>query len=243
MERRDEDALLRLRQIARKHPRWGYRRAHAVLRASTQPMGLNRVHRLWQKAGLQVPSRRRKRRGTRKEPRALTPSRPGEVWAYDFVYDACANGQKLKCLTVVDEFTREVLAIDVAASIRSQRVIEVLQRLILERGAPAYIRSDNGPEFISKAIREWLADHRITTSYIVPGKPWQNGLNESFNGRFRDECLNQEVFLHRLEARVVIEDFRRAYNEHRPHSSLGYQTPVAFRCAFEEKYLQVGLTA
>jgi putative transposase len=150
------------------------------------------------------------------------------VWAYDFVFDATASGQQIKCLTVIDEFTAESLAIDVQGSIRSKRVIEVLTRLVSEHGAPRYLRSDNGPEFVSKAVLEWLEASNIETAAIDPGKPWQNGVNESFNGRFRDECLSLEWFRSRAEARVVIEAWRRHYNEVRPHSRLGYQTPRAF---------------
>ena len=155
------------------------------------------------------------------------------VWSYDFVYDACANGHQLKCLTVVDEFTRECLAIDVAGSIRAKRLIEVLNRLISVRGAPRYLRSDNEPEFASSALLKWTLDETIETALIDPGKPWQNGTNESFNGKFRDECLAMEWFRNRTEARIVIEDWRRHYNEARPHSSLQYQTPTAFRRAIE----------
>ena len=151
------------------------------------------------------------------------------VWAYDFVFDACANGQSLKCLTLIDEFTRECLAIDVAGSIRSVRVIEVLARLISKRGAPRFLRSDNGPEFVSKAILEWLEIAGIETALIDPGKPWQNGADESFNGRFRDECLSLEWFRSRREAKVIIETWRRHYNAVRPHSSLDYRTPIEFR--------------
>jgi len=151
------------------------------------------------------------------------------VWAYDFVFDACANGQQLKCLTLIDEFTRECLAIDVAGSIRSSRVIETLNRLISTRGAPRYLRSDNGPEFVSKAILEWLDSENIETALIDPGKPWQNGADESFNGKFRDECLSIEWFRSRREAKVVIETWRLHYNAVRPHSSLDYRTPNEFR--------------
>ncbi len=154
---------------------------------------------------------------------------PNQLWAYDRIFDACANGQKLNCLTVIDEFTRECLAIDVAGSIRSTRVIEVLIRLIRERGAPTFLRSDNGPEFVSHAILGWLAEAKIETALIDPGKPWQNGDNESFNGKFRDECLSMEWFRSRTEALVLIEIWRRHYNEVRPHSSLDYRTPHEFR--------------
>jgi putative transposase len=144
------------------------------------------------------------------------------------VFDACANGQQLKCLTVIDEFTRECLAIDVAGSIRSGRVIEVLSKLISVRGAPVYLRSDNGPEFISRAVLQWLHAAGIETAPIDPGKPWQNGMNESFNGKFRDECLGMQWFKNRIDAKVVIESWRRTYNGVRPHSSLNNLTPAEY---------------
>ena len=158
---------------------------------------------------------------------------PNYVWAYDFVFDACANGQQIKCLTVIDEFTRECLAIDVAGSIRSRRVIEVLARLVSERGAPRYLRSDNGSEFVSRAILEWLAHEKIDTALNDPGKPWQNGADESFNGKLRDECLSLEWFRSRAEARVVIETWRRHYNHVRPHQSLEDLTPIEFKARYD----------
>ncbi len=158
---------------------------------------------------------------------------PNHVWAYDFVFDGCANAQTLKCLTVIDEFTRECLAIDVAGSIRSARVIEVLARLISDHGAPRYLRSDNGPEFVSRAILEWLAQNSVQTALIDPGKPWQNGMDESFNGRFRDECLSLEWFRSRRESKVIIETWRRHYNAVRPHSSLEYLTPHEFKQQYQ----------
>jgi putative transposase len=162
-------------------------------------------------------------------PRPLAPTGANQVWAYDFLFDACANGQQLKCLTVIDEYTRECLAIDVAGSIRSARVIEVLSKLVSVHGAPRYLRSDNGPEFISRAILRWVTEAQIDTAYIDPGKPWQNGSNESFNGKFRDECLSMQWFKNRIDAKILIEEFRRQFNEVRPHSSLGQLTPVEFK--------------
>jgi putative transposase len=184
-------------------------------------------------AGLQLPRRRPRRRVAASRPRPLPASAPNHVWAYDFVFDACANGQQLKCLTVIDEFTRQCLAIDVAGSIRSARVIEVLARLISEHGAPRYLRSDNGPEFVSYAILEWLASEHIETALIDPGKPWQNGADESFNGKFRDECLSLEWFRTRVEARAVIATWRRHYNHVRPHSSLKDLTPIEFKARYD----------
>ncbi len=192
-------------------------------------MSRHRAHRLWRLAGLQLPRRCRRRRLAHSRPRPLPAVGANQVWAYGFVFDPCANGQSLKCLTVIDEFTRECLAIDVAGSIRSGRVIEVLTRLISEHGAPKFLRSDNGPEFVSKAILQWLDSAGVQTALIDPGKPWQNGADESFNGRFRDECLSLEPFCSRREAKVIIEVWRRHYNAVRPHSSLDYRTPFEFK--------------
>ena len=157
------------------------------------------------------------------------------MWSYDFVFDTCADGRQLKCLTVTDEFTKEGLAIDVAGSIRSVRVIEVLSRIVSERGAPDYLRSDNGPEFVSHALLAWIRSQGIGTALIEPGKPWQNGVAESFNGKFRDECLSLEWLRSRAEAKVIIEQWRRHYNEVRSHSSLGYLTPAEFAAGLKEQ--------
>jgi putative transposase len=206
----DGPALRAMRELAQQYPRYGYRRVRIFLRRAGHPMSKDRAHRLWRLAGLQVPRKRPRRRGVAaSRPRPLPATGPNHVWAYDFVFDACANGQKLKCLTVVDEWTREALAIDVAGSIRSLRVIDVLARLISTHGAPRHLRSDNGPEFVSSAILKWLSDEGIETAHIAPGKPWQNGLDESFNGKLRDECLNMEWFRTRAEAVVLIEAWRR----------------------------------
>ncbi len=156
---------------------------------------------------------------------------PGHVWTYDFVHDACMNGQKLKLLTVVDEFTREALAIEVGTRLSSGHVSVVLTRLFQQHGAQQFLRSDNGPEFLAKLLRHWLADNGINTIYIEPGCPWQNGKGESFNGRLRDEWLNMELFLTVTEAKIRTEHWRRQYNIERPHSSLGYRTPCEFKQA------------
>jgi putative transposase len=225
----DAPVIAAMKRLAQQYPRYGYRRIRIFLQREGHNMSGQRAHRLWQAAGLQLPRRRPRKRVARSRPRPLPPFAPNSVWAYDFVFDGCANGQQLKCLTIVDEYTRECLAIDVAGSIRSNRVIEVLSRLISERGAPAFLRSDNGPEFVSKAILQWTVKQHIHTALIDPGKPWQNGTGESFNGKFRDECLSVEWFRSRREAVVIIEAWRRHYNHVRPHSSLGYHTPVEFR--------------
>jgi putative transposase len=191
-------------------------------------MNWEHAHRLCMGVGPRLPQKRPRRRIASTRPRPALPTGPNTVRAHDFVFDACATGQPIKCLTVIDEFAREYPAIDVAGSIRSNRVIEVLSRLVSARGAPRYMRSDNGPEFASHAILKWIADSTIQTALNDPGKPWQNGTDENFNGRLRDECLNQEWFRSRHEARVLIENWRRHYNEVRPHSSLQYMTPVEF---------------
>lgn len=218
----------RMKQLSAQYPRYGYRRIHVFLERDGRKMSTDRAYRLWKKAGLQVPRKRPRKRVAAHRPRPRAPSGANQVWAYDFVFDGCANGQQLKCLTVVDEFTRESLAIDVAGTIRSQRVIDVLCRLISERGAPKVLRSDNGPEFVSKALLKWAVENNLDMALIEPGKPWQNGTAESFNGKFRDECLSMEWFRSRQEAQVVIEIWRKHYNEVRPHSSLANSTPAEF---------------
>ncbi len=229
MPAKDGPVITVMRDLSSQYPRYGYRRIHIFLARSGHQMSPDRAYRLWQLAGLQVPRKRPRRRVAGSRPRPVPALQANHVWAYDFVFDACANGQQLKCLTVIDEHTRESLAIDVAGSIRSGRLIEVLTKLVSEHGAPKYLRSDNGPEFVSKAVLKWLLQSNIDTALIDPGKPWQNGADESFNGKFRDECLSLEWFRNRTEAKIVIENWRRHYNEVRPHSSLSYQTPVEFK--------------
>ena len=225
---KDAPVLEAMKALSSQYPRYGYRRIRIFLQRQGHQIGWHRTHRLWRQAGLQLPRRRPRRRIARGRPRPLPAACANFVWAYDFVFDATASGQQIKCLTIVDEYTRECLAIDVAGSIRSRRVIEVLSRLISTQGAPLFLRSDNGPEFVSRAILEWTAEAGIGTALIDPGKPWQNGTDESFNGRFRDECLSTEWFRSREEARVVIEAWPRHYNAVRPHSSLSYLTPLEF---------------
>lgn len=227
--KKDKLVRERMRALAAQYPRYGYRRVRIFLARDGHPMSTERAHRLWRAESLQLPRRRPRRRIAANRPRPVPATGANQVWAYDFVFDACANGQKLKCLTIIDEWTREALAIDVAGSIRSGRVIDVLARLVSVHGAPKYMRSDNGPEFIATAVLRWLTDEGIETAHIAPGKPWQNGTDESFNGRFRDECLNMEYFRTRAEAIAVIETWRAHYNQVRPHSSLGYLTPHEFK--------------
>lgn len=229
VEARDAPAVAAMRELAAQYPRYGYRRIQVFLERQGHRMSPDRAHRLWRLHRLQVPKKRPRRRVAASRPRPLPATAVGQVWAYDFVFDACANGQQLKCLTVVDEYSRECLAIDVAGSIRSGRVIEVLSKLVSVHGSPKYLRSDNGPEFVSRAVLKWLLQANIDTAHIDPGKPWQNGNNESFNGKFRDECLSMEWFRNRIDAKIVIEQFRRHYNQTRPHSSIGNLTPEQFK--------------
>jgi putative transposase len=229
LAKKDAPVLEAMHELAGQYPRYGYRRIQVFLERRGIKIGVDRTHRLWRLAKLQVPRKRPRRRVATNRPRPLAPEQAQQVWAYDFVFDGCGNGQQLKCLTVVDEYTRECLAIDVKGSIRSRQVIEVLSRLVSTHGSPRYLRSDNGPEFVSRAVLQWLTTASIDTAYIDPGKPWQNGSNESFNGKFRDECLSLEWFPDRINAKITIEDWRKHYNEVRPHSSLGNKTPLEFK--------------
>src|SRR3954452_17850010 len=226
---KDASVLPAMRMLAGQYPRYGYRTIRIFLDRQGHVMSADRMYRLWRQAQLQVAKKRPRRRGATSRPRPLAPTARNHVWAYDFVFDTCANGHALKCLTVVDEWTRECLAIDVAGGIRSGRVIEVLTQLVSVHGTPRYLRSDNGPEFVARAILRWLLVAQIETAFIDPGKPWQNGADESFNGKFRDQHLLLQWFRNRADAKVSIEEWRRHYNEVRPHSSLGYRTPLEFK--------------
>lgn len=231
--KKDAEVVLQMRTLAAQYPRYGYRKIRVFLGRAGHRMSVERAHRLWKQNRLQVPKKSRKRRESEARPRLARPHSPNGVWACDFVFDACANGQKLKCFTVIDECTRESLAIEVSGSLRAAQVIEVLERLVVERGPPTFIRSDNGPEFVATRLLKWMLARGIQYAHIDPGKPWQNGTDESFNGRFRDECLNAEWFRSRDEARPLIEAWRKHYNDVRPHSSLGNMTPTEFRLHYE----------
>lgn len=228
----DERELVReMKAQAAKHPRFGYRRVAALLRAEQWDVNDKRVHRLWRREGLKVPVRQRKRRRLGHSANACTrrrAERMNQVWTYDFVLDRTEDGKRLKLLTVVDEYTRECLAIEVARSITAEVVIATLERIVAERGPPESIRSDNGPEFIAAAVRRWMATQRTRPLFIAPGSPWENAYCETFNGKLQDELLQGELFTSLIEARWLIERWRRAYNEERPHSSLAYQTPARF---------------
>lgn len=226
MPARDAELANELTQISAKRAAYGYRFAWGVLtRQRAWRVNRKRVRRVWRLLGLH--QRRRKHRKIRTgQARVLAPSGANQVWAYDFTFDRCANGQTLKSLSVVDEWTRECLAIEVATSLTAAQVIAVLERLFAQYGAPQVLRSDNGPEFIARALRIWALIHHSDTATIDPGKPWQNGSIESFHATFRRECLDAEEFAHLREARIVIEQWRWEYNTQRPHSRLGYRTPA-----------------
>jgi putative transposase len=235
--RADRNALLapQVHELALRYPRYGYRRIWALLRRRGQQVNKKHVHRLWTRAKLQVHKVRRKRRPSRIAMVPVQAIHPSHVWTYDFLFDHCLPGMPLKVLTVMDEFTPEGLAIEVATSLPARRVLAVLEQLVATHGAPQFVRSDNGPEFIALIVRTWLAQHQMRTLYIDPGRPWQNGYGESFNGTVRDECLNMHCCHSVAEARVVLSVYRRWYNDERPHSSLGYRTPAEFKREWLER--------
>ena len=229
----DDQALrAELRRISRRRPRWGYRRAHQLLLDQGWRINRKRTQRLWREEGLRVPVRRRKRLrvGVSTVPaERLRAERPDHVWALDFQFDQTADGRILKLLHVVDEFTREALAIECRRRIDADRTVATLDRLVAERKtAPAFIRCDNGPELTANALRDWCRFSKAGSAYIEPGSPWQNPYVESFGSRIRDELLAVELFSCLAEAQVVIEDWRRDYNQNRPHSALAMMTPTAF---------------
>jgi transposase InsO family protein len=223
------EAALRasIRELAQAHPRYGYRRITALLRRQGKVVNPKHVGRIWREEGLVLPRKRpRKRRKGGPSAMPTAASYRGHVWTYDFVFDRTEHGQALKMLVVLDEFTRECHRIKVGRRLDSAAVIAALDELFGAHGAPAYLRSDNGGEFIAAELKAWLAQRGTETVYIEPGHPWENGVAESFNGKFRDECLNREVFWGEAHAQVIVETWRRTYNEERPHSALGYRTPA-----------------
>jgi putative transposase len=226
LEARDAELAPRLQEIASRHRGYGYRFAWSLLRHDGQIVNHKRVRRIWRSLGLTWFRRKKSRKIRTGRTRVLAPTGPNQVWAYDFIHDRCGNGQSLKMLTVIDEWTRECLAIEVGSSIDATRVIEVLDRAMSIYGTPQTLRSDNGPEFIARVLRIWALVKQSDIATIEPGKPWQNGSVESFHATFRRECLDGEWFAHRREAAILIEQWRREYNRERPHSSLGYRTPA-----------------
>lgn len=226
----------RIKALSLKHPRYGYRFITQLLRREGWQVNRKRVQRIRRQAGLQVVRKARKTRRQRPaQAQRVNATRPNEVWSYDFVHDQLENGVKLKLLTVLDEYTRECLGLLVERSITAAGVIGFLEVLMLHRGVPKNVRSDNGPEFVAEAVKQWAGREGIVMNYIEPGSPWENGHVESFHDKFRDGCLNREVFGNLLEAKVVVEEWRRQYNEQRPHSSLGYKTPQEFKRQFNSK--------
>src|SRR5215204_4035378 len=233
---KDSHLAERMVELSRENPRYGYRRVWALLRREGWTVNKKRVHRLWRQEGLKVTERQRKRRRL-----LLGESENGctrrraehkdHVWSYDFVMDLTEDGRRLKMMPVVDEYTRECLSIDVERSITAEDVVSTLASLFRSRGEPAFIRSDNGPEFIAKTVKQWLEASEVKTLYIEPGSPWENAYSETFISRFSDEVLKREVFANLLEAKVLVEDYRGHYNHQRPHSALGYRTPAEFAMA------------
>jgi putative transposase len=228
----DEELALRafLRAFSVQRPRWGWRRAATAARKAGWRVNNKRIHRLWRAEGLRVPYRKKKRppRGIGVSVGAMSPIRPNVVWAMDFQFDQTADGRTLKLLNVIDEYTRESLAIVVERSIDADGVVACLEKIAGVRGAPAYVRFDNGPEFIAYALADWCRFNGTETVFIDPGSPWQNAWIESFNGRLRDELLNGQRFDSLLEAKVFTEDWRIDYNINRPHCAHGWLTPVEF---------------
>lgn len=236
----DDEAELRgwLIQFAKAHPRWGWKRAFHHCRLAGHRVNKKRIQRLWRLEGLKVPYRKRKKplRGLGVHIGAMSPIRPNAIWAMDFQFDETRDGRQLKLLNVQDIFTRECLAIHTERSITAEDVTSLLDQLVAERGAPAYLRCDNGPEFAAFAIADWCRFNHTATTFIDPGSPWQNGHIESFNSRLRDEYLNGHLFDSLLEAQVLLEDWRQEYNHERLHSSLRYLTPVTFRQLWEHQH-------
>jgi len=228
----DERKLVaRILELVRERPRFGYRRIAALLRGEGWAVNVKRVYRLWRREGLKVPRKTRKRRGLGTSANACHVRRAeyqDHVWTWDFVFDRTSSGTTLKWLSIVDEHTRECLALKVARSITSEDVIDTLAELFALRGVPRCVRSDNGPEFIAQAIGQWFAKTGVTSLYIEPGAPRENGYAESFHSRLRDEFLGLHAFADLREARTLTVAWREDYNHRRPHSSLGYRTPAAF---------------
>jgi len=237
--RPDEEALTTdIIRLASRYGRYGYRRITAMLRSEGWTVNAKRVERIWRREGLKVPQKQPKRGRLWLNDGScvrLRPEHPNHVWSYDFVEGRTHNGRKFRMLNIIDEFTRECLAIRIDRKLNSTDVIDVLSDLFILRGVPGHVRSDNGPEFIAKAVREWIAAVGAKTAFIEPGSPWENGYCESFNSKLRDELLNSEIFYSLAEAKVIIEAWRRYYNTERPHSSLGYKPPAPEAIAWPSK--------
>lgn len=239
----DEERLVeRTVSLGSQFGRYSYRRITAMLRREGWKVNHKRVERIWRQEGLKVPQKQPKRKRlllTDGSCIRLRPERRNHVWSYDMVMVRTSDGRPVRILAIIDEYTRECLSLHVARRIRHQDVLDNLYELFINRGTPGFIRSDNAPEFTAKTVRKWLANLGVTTLYIEPGSPWENGYVESFIGRLRDELLNGEIFDTLLEAKVVIENWRREYNQFRPHSSLGYRPPAPE--TFEPRILTLGV--
>jgi putative transposase len=232
--RKDADLVGRLKELAAAYPRYGYRRLHVMLqrqlKKSGDPRKLNvkRVRRLCRLLRLSLKAKRRRKRRGQNCGMPCKAEYPNHVWAYDFLEDRTERGRKLRILTVEDEFTRKCLEIEVEHRMNAKFVVQTLLELFKEHGVPVYVRSDNGPEFIARALMAMLQEAGVECRHIEPGSPWQNGINERFNGSYRDECANMNTFHNRDHARALSKLYKREYNQVRPHSSLGYQTPAEF---------------
>ncbi len=240
-QERQEPLRVRVHELSWKYPRYGFRRITALLRQEGWQVGKRQVQRVRRLEGLRVPLT--KRRGVRRGRSTGLPTRAthrGHVWTWDFIADATQRGGSLRMLSVLDEYTRECHVLRPDRALKSADVIAWMKKAVAQHGAPEFIRSDNGSEFIAKELQGWLAKEKIKTIYIEPGSPWQNGFVESFHGRFRDECLNREQLWTLTEARVVIEDFRIQYNTQRPHSKLGYRTPADYVAQLARSAVPVG---
>jgi len=242
----NDEAILRqdIERLALKYGRYGYRRITALLKAEGWKINHKRVERIWREEGLKVPQRQKKRGRLYFNDGSCIRLRPlykNHVWSYDFVQERLCNGRKIRVLTVIDEFSRKCLRLEVRFSFKSEDVLKVLSELFLLEGCPEFIRSDNGSEFTAKSVRKFLAEINVKTAYITPASPWENGYNERFNGILRDELLNGEVFYSLKEAQVLIENYRTEYNEIRPHSALGYRPPApkAKVVGFNQPFLKV----
>jgi transposase InsO family protein len=221
----------RMRELALRHPRYGYRRVHRLLGSEGFKVNRKRVHRLWRKEGLKVPQKQHKRRrlhdGTGAATR-LRAERMNQVWSFDFCHDRTEDGKGLKIFSVIDEYTRRCLGIEVQRSLTSGDVVKKLKELMKVHGSPEYVRCDNGPEFAGKALRSWLKRSGVSGLFIEPGSPWENGYVESYHARLRDEMLDREEFASLAQAQMLLGMWRDEYNHERPHGSLGYLTPEAF---------------
>lgn len=225
----DPELVAALQATAQQHPAYGYRPVTALLKRQGWQVNAKRIHRLWKQAGLQQRRRKRyKRRLGAAAERLQRATRPNHVWSYDFLSVGTERGGKLRILAVIDEFTRECLALFVARSISSKRVIHLLRWLFATRATPQYLRSDNGPEFVARNVQDWLQGEKCQTLYIRPGSPWENGFIESFNGKLRAECLDRWLFGGVRDTQQIVEAWREEYNLHRPHSALGFLSPAVY---------------